>query len=499
MPRNHRRGLRIEPHHKLLRDAGLREVEDSMKIRLPYGDGFQTLDTGGRHNVEVLEAYMNAGGGEWEDAEIRDTIINYEDRDVIVNYEDRDTIINYEDRIVLRAMACPIGSPRLAELARPARSAVVICSDHTRPVPSRKIVPHILAELREGNPGADITLLIATGTHRAPSRAELTQKFGPHIVRDERVEIHDSKDSCRLRRIGRLPSGADLVINRTAADADLLVAEGFIEPHFFAGFSGGRKSVLPGICAYETVLGNHCAAFIADPASRAGVLKGNPIHRDMVAAQRLAKLAYIVNVTIDDKKRVAGAYAGDPDAAHTEGCRALAERCRVAPSRPADIVVTTNGGAPLDQNIYQSVKCMTAAEAAAAPGAVIIALSECADGAGGESFGRMMSGCESPAALLAATERVPMGKTAEDQWQAQILARILSKHTVILVCCAGAREAARSMKLLTAASADEAFELALELYDRRAEASYTPAKGPAITVIPDGVSVIVETKFPRTH
>ena len=390
------------------------------------------------------------------------------------------------DGLVRDAMASPIASRRLAELARGARDAVVICSDHTRPVPSRIIIPRMLAELREGNPDIKVTLLIATGMHRAPSQAELAAKFGEKVAAAEHIAIHDSKDADSMRRIGTLPSGAELIINKIAAETDLLVAEGFIEPHFFAGFSGGRKSILPGICAYKTVLGNHCAGFIADPASRAGVLTGNPIHRDMAEAQRLAKLAYIVNVIIDDKKRIARAFAGNPEAAHSKGCEVLAGMCGVTPARLADIVITTNGGAPLDQNIYQAVKGMSAAESAAAPDAVIVALSECADGAGGDSFARMMRECESPKALLEAIGRVPMDKTAEDQWQAQILARILSKHKVILVCDQKAREAAGQMKLMTASSADEAFSMALSMKCGMAQ------KKPAVTIIPDGVSVIVK-------
>ena len=458
-----------------------------MRVKLPYGCGFQTLDIDDGADVEVLSS--NAGKAFQESDGNRD-----------------------EDRIVREAMASPTGSPRLAELARGARNAVIICSDHTRPVPSRKIIPHMLEEIRNGNPNIQVTLLVATGTHRAPSRAELEQKFGAEIVQSETIEIHDCKNLRSMRNIGRLPSGAGLVINGVAAGTDLLVAEGFIEPHFFAGFSGGRKSVLPGICAYETVLGNHCAAFIADPAARTGVLAGNPIHRDMLAAQRLARLAYIVNVIIDNDKRVVKAFAGDAEKAHARGCDALAALCRVKPGRKADIVITTNGGAPLDLNIYQAVKCMTAAEAAAAPGAVIVALSECWDGAGGSSFYSMMSECESPETLLDAIKRVPMDKTSEDQWQAQILARILIAHPVILVCAPGARAIAEKMKLLTAGGVDEALDYARNLLRdksaattrRRAdvpgiapnigEPDAAPHAGePSITVIPDGVSVIVDS------
>ena len=150
-----------------------------------------------------------------------------------------------------------------------------------------------------------MTLLVATGFHRPSSAEELRQKLGDEVYEREKIVIHDSRDPARNVDIGVLPSGARCVIDRAAAETDLLVAEGFIEPHFFAGFSGGRKSVLPGVCDQVTVLGNHCARFIASPQARTGVLEGNPLHKDMLEACRLAKLAYIVNVLIDEEKKVA--------------------------------------------------------------------------------------------------------------------------------------------------------------------------------------------------
>ena len=172
----------------------------------------------------------------------------------------------------------------------------------------------------------------------------------------ERIVIHDSRDAASNVKIGVLPSGADCVIDRLAVETDLLVAEGFIEPHFFAGFSGGRKSVLPGVCDQVTVLGNHCSKFIASPFARTGVLDGNPLHGDMLAAAQMAKLAYIVNVVIDEDKRVPAAFAGDPVKAHRRGCDLLLGYCQVKPRQRGDIVISSNGGYPLDQNIYQTVR-----------------------------------------------------------------------------------------------------------------------------------------------
>ena len=229
-----------------------------------------------------------------------------------------------EDQIVAEAMENPIGSPRLSQLSEGKERIVIICSDHTRPVPSKHIIPFMLKEIREGNPQADITLLIATGFHRATTRAELVNKFGEEIVEHEKIVIHDSRDMENMVNLGVLPSGAPLLINKIAAEADLLVSEGFIETHFFAGFSGGRKSVLPGVSSQVTVLGNHCADFIDSPYSRTGVLENNPIHRDMIAASKMAGQKYIVNAIIDADKKVVHAVAGDAISAHDAGCRVLA-------------------------------------------------------------------------------------------------------------------------------------------------------------------------------
>ena len=299
--------------------------------------------------------------------------------------------------LVREAMASSIDSPPLSALAVGKKSCTIIISDHTRPVPSRDILPPMLEALRTGNPDIAITLLVATGFHRPTTTAELEAKLGPEIAGREKILVHDAFDPDSNVSIGILPSGAPLVIDRAAVETDLLISEGFIEPHFFAGFSGGRKSVLPGVCDKTTVLGNHCGEFIGSPKARTGILEGNPLHVDMVAAAKMAKLQYIVNVVIDEDKKTVAAFAGDFQKAHEAGVAFLRQYCEVA-AIPGDIVITSNGGAPLDQNVYQSVKGLTAAEASAREGAVLIMCAELADGTGGEGFYTSLRDCESPAA-----------------------------------------------------------------------------------------------------
>ena len=380
--------------------------------------------------------------------------------------------------IVRAALAAPIGSPRLSELAKGKRSCVVIISDHTRPVPSKDILPEMFAELEAGSPGIAITLLVATGFHRPTTTAELEAKLGPEIMKRVSIVLHDSRNPDSNVRVGTLPSGAPCVIDKVAAEAELLVSEGFIEPHFFAGFSGGRKSVLPGVADQVTVLGNHCSKFIDSPFARTGNLDGNPLHLDMMAAARLAKLAFIVNVVIDEEKRTVAAFAGDPFRAHRRGCDFLLGYAKVAPQF-ADIVITSNGGAPLDQNLYQCVKGMTAAEATCNPGGVIIDCVECADGHGGQSFYESLKNCASADAFYAQCLATPQDKTIPDQWEAQILARIIRNFTVIVVSRPEMKTMVEEMKMRYAATLDEALDMAHALGKK------------SLTVIPNGISVIV--------
>lgn len=386
-----------------------------------------------------------------------------------------------ETDLVRQALAQPIGSQRLRDLARGKQKIVLISSDHTRPVPSKIITPLILEEIRAGNPAADITILIATGFHRATSEEELTAKFGEKIVQEEKIIVHDSRKKEDMVNIGKLPSGGDILLNKFAATADLLVAEGFIEPHFFAGFSGGRKSVLPGVVSEVTVLANHCAEFIASDKARTGILEGNPIHLDMVSAARQANLAFIVNVVIDADKKIIKAVAGDMEKAHNEGV-AFVRKLATVKAKPADIVITSNGGYPLDQNIYQSVKGMSAAEATCREGGVIIICSACNDGHGGEAFYRWFSEASGPSEVMNKILSIDAASTIADQWEAQILARIQLKHKIIIVTDQCDHTLIDRMHMLSAATLDEALELAEGFVGKESR----------ITVIPDGVSVIVE-------
>jgi nickel-dependent lactate racemase len=382
--------------------------------------------------------------------------------------------------LVRGALENPVGTPILGVMAEGKKKVVLIASDHTRPVPSKIIVPQMLAEIRKGSPDADITILIATGCHRETTKAELESKFGPEIMNREKIIIHDC-DSGDMVYLGKLPSGGELHVNKIVVETELLVAEGFIEPHFFAGFSGGRKSVFPGIASRKTVVYNHNAEFIAHPAARTGVLEGNPIHADMLYAARKVSLNFICNVVINAEKEIVYAVAGDCDHAHRKGCEFLLSKCKVAPAI-ADIVISTNGGYPLDQNIYQAVKGMTAAEATVRKGGVIIHLAKSNDGHGGPEFYKTFAEEKNLDRMLETIIKTPRDNTRVDQWQSQIFARVL-KHAKIIYISDAPDEMVRELHMIPAHSIDQAVRMAEEILNNL---------NASITVIPDGVSVIVD-------
>ncbi|MDO4296841.1 MAG: nickel-dependent lactate racemase, partial [bacterium] len=376
------------------------------------------------------------------------------------------------------ALHCPIGTKELHCLSEGKQKVVILASDHTRPVPSKVIMPRLLREIRKGNPEAKITILIATGCHRGTTESELRAKFGDEIVAKEHIVVHDCDES-EMVELGLLPSGGALWVNALAAKADLLIAEGFIEPHFFAGFSGGRKSVLPGIADRKTVLYNHNGCFIDSPYARTGILENNPIHKDMIFAAKEIGLDFICNVVLDEDKQIIHAVAGDCEMAHRAGCAFLKERCQVR-AKPADLVVTSNGGYPLDQNIYQAVKGMTAAEALVRKDGVIIMAADCEDGHGGESFFKTFQVEKDLNRMMERFVSTNATDTLVDQWQSQILVRVL-RHARVIFVSRAPDDMVENFQLIPAHSLEEALETAYQILG---------TEKPETIVIPDGVSVI---------
>lgn len=416
-------------------------------------------------------------GKEFIELEVDDNV------DILVSQAGKFKAEKSEEDLVRDALSNPIGSEKLSDLVKGKEKITIITSDHTRPVPSHITMPILLEEIRSTNPEADITILIATGFHRPTTHEELVNKFGEEIVNNEKIIVHKSGVDEDMVELDRLPSGGRLLLNKHAINTDLLISEGFIEPHFFAGFSGGRKSVLPGVASEKTVLANHCSKFIASDYSRTGILDENPIHKDMAFAAEQARLAFILNVVIDAEKKIINAFAGDRVKAHAEGCDFVRGLSTIEGVN-ADIAITSNGGYPLDQNVYQSVKSMTAAEAAASDDGIIIEVSRCNDGHGGESFYKTFKEAADPKDIEDRVLQIPMEETIADQWEIQILARILVRHKVIFVTDPENKQLIEDMHMTYAESLEEALAMAREIKGEDAK----------IAFVPDGVSVIVNKK-----
>lgn len=383
-----------------------------------------------------------------------------------------------QEQLVLDALEHPVGSPRLRELARDKQKIVIVTSDHTRAVPSKITLPLLLKEIRSGNPQADITILIATGLHRPTTEEEQRRMFGDEIVDHEKIAINNAFDPEQFVELCTLPSGAVFQVNKLAAQCDLLVTEGFVEPHFFAGFSGGRKSILPGVCSERTVNENHSYKAVSHPRSNSGMLKDNPIHADMLCAAKAVNVQFIFNVALDGEKKIVAAWAGDLEKAHEAGV-AFIRQWSQCPVVTGDIVVTSNGGYPLDQNLYQSPKAMATAEACAGEDGVIIMCCSCCDGMGGAHFGEILQR-GTPDEIDRYLSEIPPQKTIPEQWCAQVCVRVLRRHQVILVTTFLDHDEVRRANMIPASTPDEALEIAYRLKGEHA----------SVVVIPDGVSVL---------
>lgn len=352
-----------------------------------------------------------------------------------------------------RALAHPNDSPRLAEVARGKGSAAIITADATRAVPNRELLPAVVAELNgAGIPDERIAVVIGTGAHRALARQELADLLGEEWLRRLKVTNHNSR-AADLVNLGRTPQGNELLVNRLVVEAGVRVAFGQVEPHEFAGYTGGRKAILPSVAGYQTIIRNHSIAMIADPGARPGALAANPIHLDMLAAARLARLDFILNVVVDRELRPLAVAAGAFEAAHQELVRFIKGYATVeVPERPADLIVT-GPGRPLDYNLYQSIKPLVAVEPIVDEHTVVVLLSACRDGAGSSEMVEPFAGAASPQEALA---RVNRGYTIEKD-HSFYLARFLTRCPQVIAHCPGVSDAElRTLMLAPAASIDHA-------------------------------------------
>ncbi|MDW8102088.1 MAG: nickel-dependent lactate racemase [Anaerolineae bacterium] len=333
-----------------------------------------------------------------------------------------------EEKAIRKALREPIASPPLRELVRSSDTVAIVFSDITRPMPNRKVLPIILEELSHV-PRQNILLINALGAHRPQTREELEEMLGPDIVSNYAILQHDCNDKSTLQYLGETSFGHPAWVNKAYMEASVKILTGFIEPHFFAGFSGGPKAVLPGIAGLDTILLNHGAEMIDDPRATWGVTEGNPIWEEIREVAARTQPSFLVNVTLNREKQITGVFAGDVWKAHAEGVKFAASSAMVEVEEPFDIVITTNSGYPLDINLYQAVKGMSVAARIVKEGGSIIIAAECKDGIPDHGeYKNILKMASSPAELLRII-RQP-GFLVQDQWEAQIQALIQLKADV---------------------------------------------------------------------
>ncbi|MEV6237679.1 nickel-dependent lactate racemase [Lentzea sp. NPDC051838] len=335
-------------------------------------------------------------------------------------------------REILRAaLRSPVAGPPLRDRVRRGQTVAISACDITRPQPRHLMIPAILEELDGIVDLSDVVVLVATGTHRGNTEAELRAMFGDSVVDSVRIVNHDARDRASLTWVGTFGAGVPVWLNSEWVDADVRITTGFVEPHFFAGFSGGPKLVAPGLAALETVLVLHDAQRIGHPRATWGVVEGNPVHDDVRAIAAGTGVTFGFDVVLNQDKEVVAAFGGDLLAMHASAV----DTARSVAMRPVprlfDVVVTTNSGYPLDQNLYQAVKGMSAAFEVVRPGGTIVCAAECRDGFPDHgSYREVLASASSPAALFA--EISARSDTVPDQWQVQIQARIQASCRVVM-------------------------------------------------------------------
>jgi len=331
---------------------------------------------------------------------------------------------------VIRVLENPIGSKPLKEVVHPGDKICISFSDITRATPNDRLIPWLLQHLAHV-PRENITLLNQLGTHRPNTRAELEQMLTPEIVRDYHVLNHEPENRAAHVQLGTTRDGTPALINRHVVEADVRIVTGFIEPHFFAGFSGGIKGICPGTAALETVMSNHGAKNIGDPNATFGVTEGNPLWEELRDIALRVGPSFVLNVTLNEERQITNVFAGDIIKAHKAGTEFVRQSAMQKVEAPFDLVVTTNSGYPLDMNLYQGVKGMSAGARIIKAGGTLILAAECREGVPSNSpLDKLLRSASSPEEILAML--TSPGFVRPEQWQAQIQALVQRKAKVLV-------------------------------------------------------------------
>lgn len=355
--------------------------------------------------------------------------INLPDQAVILEPTHLDGLAD-EHAAIVEAMRSPIGTQPLREMVKATDTVAIVIADITRPTPSHKLVPWIMQELNHV-PRENFVIINGLGSHRANTEQELIQMLGAEIVREVKVVNHEAFDANELEYVGTNSYGSKVYMNKTYLQADFKIVTGFIEPHLFAGFSGGPKGINPGIVGIETIQDFHNAELIGHPKSIWGVLDGNPVHESAKQNCLFAKPDFMLNVALNNKKEITAVWAGDVIEAHRVGCEFVKQHAMTPIDKPFDIVITTNSGYPLDQNMYQTVKGISAANQAVREGGAIICASECSDGLPEHgNYGSILK-MRSTAKELLEMINSP-GFRIFDQWQVQVQSMVQMRARLYL-------------------------------------------------------------------
>ncbi len=382
------------------------------------------------------------------------------------------------DAAIARVLACPTGTPPLAEVARGRRNACILVCDITRPVPNRLLLPPLLRILEEqGIRREDVLILVATGLHRPNEGAELEELVGPEIARRYRCENHHGKELSEHDFLGTTANGVPVWLDSRYVRADLKITTGLIEPHLMAGYSGGRKVICPGIAALETVKVWHGPRFLEHPRADCGFLEGNPVHEENTRIALMAGCDFIVNVCIDGQRRITWVGAGHMIEAWHEGVRFCEEVVRVPVAEPLDVVVTSAAGYPLDTTWYQAVKGLTGALPIVKQGGTIVLAASLSEGVGSPEFRKVLA--ENPD-LKVFKQRILGGDYfIMDQWQLEELAKVVERCRVKVVSDGLPAETLRGCHAEPAASVEQAVADCLAEYGPAARVAVIP-KGPYV-------------------
>jgi lactate racemase len=326
---------------------------------------------------------------------------------------------------VAAALRAPVGRPPLEEMARGKHTAAISVCDITRPAPNSKTLPHVLGALERGGIRAeDITILVATGLHRAATETEIRQIVGEPIAANYRVANHDARDFTSHQPLGKTATGTPIYIDERFVSADLHITLGFIEPHLMLGFSGGRKLIAPGLAAQETIKVLHSPKFMRDPRATEGSTADNPLHHELLEIARMARHDFVLDVALARDRSIAGVFAGDPELAHRRGVEFVSQTLLETLDEPVDAAITSAAGYPLDLTFYQTVKGVTAAAHIVKPGGRILVVGACEEGAGAPEFREMLLAGITDAVFL---KQIASSPVVVDQWQLEKLALVTTE------------------------------------------------------------------------